>query len=88
MNWRETTKDLANNYANASYLVSEENHHEIEEVEALRKLLAFIETLLEELIEEIPDEIELSPDELDGIHRATKSMEEFKQQLKSKYLGK
>ena len=36
-----------------------------------------------DVIDKIPDEIELSPDELDGVHRATISLEELKSSLRS-----
>lgn len=60
--WEENIKKLANNYANKSYLVSEESHPEQEEKVALKELIDAISQLLtsqrQELKEEILGEIE------------------------------
>lgn len=54
----KSIEKLAKNYADASYLVSEESHDEIEEIQALKQLKQFISSLQISLIKMIVDSLE------------------------------
>lgn len=57
----KSIEKLAKNYANASYLVSEESHDEIEEIQALKQLKQFISSrqisLIKMIVERMKEEI-------------------------------
>jgi ribosomal protein S7 len=88
-NWKPLFELMARSYANASYLVSEENHNQAEEDNALEEMVSYISRLLEaqkaELVEEIISDI---PKILSVEVGFSVTKKNLVKQLRDKYLNK